>query len=98
MSHESAREGHSQDGDTHQPGPPERRDRAGLEPESPADQRRMGDRSDLDGRSLRLESIRILPPQYMTLTDEQEARAVAMLVDLLRPLCKGTYPYDGEER
>ena len=90
MSDVPAREGRAQDGDRHQPGPPERRDRAGLEPQSPADQRCI--------RPLRLESIRILPPHYMTLTDQQEARAVAMLVDLLMPLCKAWYPCDPEER
>lgn len=40
-------------------------------------------------RRLRLESIRILPPQYVTLTDEQEVRAVAVLSELLMPLLRG---------
>ncbi len=40
-------------------------------------------------RRLRIESIRILPPQHVTLTDEQKACAVAMLSELLMPLLKG---------
>lgn len=98
MSDAAARKGRAEDGNTHQPAPPERRDRGGLEAEFQADQHRMGDRLDLGGRGLKVEAIRILPPRYVTLTGEQEARAVAMLIDLLRPLCKGSYPPDPEER
>lgn len=79
-------EGDGADGNTQQPAPSLRRDRGGLASESQADQPRA-DAS--PPRRYRIESIRILPPQHLALTDEQEIRAVAVLSELLMPLLRG---------
>ena len=73
-------------GGTQQPGPSLPLERAGLAPQSRADQR--GAETSVV-RRYRIEAIRILPPQQLTLTDEQETRAVAVLSELLMPLLRG---------
>ena len=73
-------------GETQQPAPSLPLERGGLASEYQADQRRAEASA---VRRYRIESIRILPPQHLTLTDEQETRAVAVLSELLMPLLRG---------
>ena len=91
------------EGDTHQPGPSAGVERARLHPYprptsaapsgTTAGGRLEDDTVSSGGlsavRRVRIDSIRILPPQFVTLTDEQEVRAVVTLSELLMPLLRG---------